>query len=107
MKHAINVRPEDIPIGRENAITAEQLAAAWGCNPRAAREAVARLRALPSADGLVICSDTRSSGFWRSNDPSEIRDFIISMERRARSTFSALRSARVALRNQGQQRFDM
>lgn len=107
MKHAIHARPEDIPIGRGNAVTAEALAAIWGCNPRAARDAVARLRALPSADGMVICSDTRSSGFWRTDDPEEIQTFIISMERRARFTFSALRSARAALRNEGQQRFYM
>ena len=97
MSRAIHARSEDIPFGRENALSAEQLSAAWDCNPRAAREAVAKLRAQPSPDGFVICSDTRSAGFWWSNDPEEIRAFVTSMERRAKSTFLALRAARAAL----------
>ena len=110
MRRAIYPRAEDIPVGRANAVSAVALAARWGCNARAAREAVARLRTQPSPDGMVILSDTRSAGFWRSNNPEEIRAFIGSMERRARSTFLSLRAARSALgdieqANQG--RFDL
>ena len=94
---AVHAHADDIPVGRANAVSAVALAARWGCNARAAREAVARLRTQPSPDGYVICSDTRSAGFWRSNNPEEIRAFIGSMERRARSTFLSLRAARSAL----------
>ena len=60
---------------------------------------IADLRAQYGEDGYVILSTSRKpSGYWRSNDPAEIRAFILETEARGRNTFLALRDAKRVLR---------
>lgn len=66
---------------------------------RDVRRTVARLRAESGEDGYAILSTSRRpSGYWRSNDPEEIRGFIRETEARARNTFLAIRDAKRVLR---------
>lgn len=89
----------DIPVGRENAISREDLAIIWCMRERETRRMVARLRAEAGNDGYAILSTSRKpSGYWRSNDPEEIRGFIRETEARARNTFLAIRDAKRVLR---------
>lgn len=93
----------DIPIGRCNAISREELARIWGMSDRATRHTIAELRALPGDDGYAILSTaTKPSGYWRSDDPAEIAAFIRETEARARNTFLALRDARRLLQRHAQ-----
>lgn len=88
-----------IPLGSENAISRRDLARLWGYSDREARRQIAEFRAAPGEDGSVILSSSSApSGYWRSNDPAEIRRFVREVEARARSTFAALKAARHALR---------
>lgn len=88
----------DIPIGRENAITRAELAAACGCSDREARRMIAELRATPGTDGYAILStSTNPSGYWRSNDPAEIERFIRETEARAKNIFNSLKDAKRVL----------
>ena len=90
---------QDIPVGRENAISREELAAKWHVKDRLARHMGARLRAEAGNDGYAILSTARKpSGYWRSNDPDEIRGFIAETEARAKNTFLAIRDAKRVLR---------
>ena len=89
----------DIPVGREHAISRAALARRWNCSDREARRMIAELRATPGEDGYAILSTATSpSGYWRSNDPEEIAGFIRETEARARNTFLALRDARRLLK---------
>lgn len=89
----------DIPIGRQNAITRADLAGIWGCSDRTARQKIADLRASPGKDGYVILSTSHEpKGYWRSNDPKEIEQFIRETEARAKSTFLSLKDARRVLK---------
>lgn len=89
----------DIPIGRNNSISRQQLAKMWRTSERGARHMIAELRAQHGDDGYVILSTSRKpSGYWRSNDPEEIRAFIRETEARGRNTFLALRDAKRILR---------
>lgn len=88
----------DIPIGRDNAITRAELAVVWECSDREARRMIAELRAAPGNDGYAILSTSTSpSGYWRSNDPEEIRRFIHETEGRAKNIFSSLKDAKRVL----------
>ena len=90
---------DDIPIGRNHAISRTALARLWRCSDREARRLIAEFRAMPGNDGSAILSTSTSpSGYWRSNDPEEIAGFIKETEARARNTFLALRDARNVLR---------
>ena len=96
---AVNASREDIPVGRENAISKKALAALWGCSIREVRATVAELRRTPSQDGFIICSSVQSTaGYWRTADPGEIREFVRHMESRARATFLAIQEARRVLK---------
>ena len=61
-------RCEQIPIGRDNAISREALAARWRMPDRMARRTIARLRAEPIDARYAILSTSRAPhGYWRSD----------------------------------------
>lgn len=91
------MRREDIPFGRECAITRAELAALWGVTERDVRRIIARMRREEASDA-ILSSTRRPAGFWRSVDAGEIGDFIREMESRARNTFGVLEGARRVLR---------
>ena len=91
----------DIPYGRENAISKKALCGLWGCDDRAVRSTIATMRRLPCDDGCAILSSSSQlqPGYWRSDDPAEISEFIRETESRAKACFLAVREARQVLKN--------
>jgi len=87
-------RMEDIPIGRENAISRKDLAKLWNVSDREARKYIADLRTVDDGSGYVIVSVSRFSGYYRSNDVQEIRWFIAEMTKRIRNIVKAIKVAR-------------
>ena len=86
--------------GRNNAQKRRDLLAATGLPDRAFRRGVEALRRA----GVVICAD--SAGYYLPATLGEIKGFIAQEERRARSTFYTLRTARelaAQLQAQGEQ----
>lgn len=85
----------DVPFGRKNAISRKELSRIWNCDDRTARAIIANLRQVPGDDGCAILSTsaTEPVGYWRSDNPAEIRAFIAETEHRARNTFLSLRDA--------------
>ena len=83
-----------LPIGRERAISSEALAAVTGC--KSVRELQKRIERERLA-GAVILSDTHSGGYYRSDDPAELRRFVRTLNARARNTLRAAESAQMAL----------
>ena len=88
----------DIPVGRENAITREQLKHTWNCSDRLMRRYIADLRALDDGDDYVIVSYSSGKGYYRTDNPDEIRHFINEQSKRARNTFRPLAKARRVLK---------
>lgn len=82
--------------GKQNAIPSKQLAKMAGCG------SVRDLRALVSQErqqGAVILSTSRNGGgYYLPADAEEVREFVRTLDARARHTFLALRSARKYLR---------
>lgn len=91
-------RYEDIPIGKENAITRRELALKWGVSDRLARHIIAKMRAEDNGDNFVIVAFSSRKGYYRTNDPKEIRRFEREMSKRARNTFARLKKARRVLK---------
>lgn len=83
-----------LPTGRENAISSAALAEIMGCKTvRELQKQIERERLA----GAVILSDTHSGGYYLSDDPSELRRFIRTLNARARNTLRAAESAQMAL----------
>ena len=86
-------RMEDIPVGRDKAISRKNLAALWGVSDREARRIVSELRTIDDGTDYVIVSNSRFSGYFRTNDPEEIKHFRNEMINRIRSTRKAIEVA--------------
>ena len=87
---------EFLKIGKQKAIPSKQLAKMIGCG------SVRELQALVAQErqqGAVILSTSRGGGgYYLPGDTEEVREFIRTLDARARHTFLALRSARKYLR---------
>jgi hypothetical protein len=90
---------DDIPIGKEHAITRAELADLWGVSDRKVRQIIADLRAEDNGDGYVIVAFSSRRGYYRTNDIREIKHFHFETTKRARNTFAPLRKSRRILRN--------
>lgn len=84
---------EDIPIGSENAISREDLAARWNVSDRKARRIVAGMRTIEDGTDYVIVSVSRGSGYYRTQNLCEINHFLNEMRKRIRSTYRAIKVA--------------
>lgn len=85
----------ELPIGREAAVTRRELAERWGMSECQVRHKIAELRSIDNGDDYIIysSSDPRSAGYYKSNDPFERRAFIAEVKSRAINTFKPLRKA--------------
>ncbi len=93
-----------LSVGRENAVPLKQLAKQLGF--RSVRDLQKQVEAERKA-GAVILSDSQGAGYYLSDDPEELAKFTQRMERRAKNTLNAVRSAQLALDNlTGQQRIE-
>lgn len=89
-----------LPTGKENAISASELAIKVGTTERKLREVITEER----VSGTVICSSM--NGYYLPANRNEIVEFCHFMEKRAKHSFAAIQSARRALGiPEGQQTF--
>ena len=82
---------DSIPIGKENAITKEELQKLWSLSSeRVVRRTVAELRKIDNGDNFVIVSLSNCKGFYRTDDPEEILKYKKETLNRAKHTFAPL-----------------
>lgn len=88
----------DIPLGKENAVNRAVLAALWHCSERDVRHTIAQLRANPSNDACAILSSAKEpTGYWRSDNPLELKAFLRETINRNCNTLLSLADARRVL----------
>ena len=81
-------------VGKENAIKSQKLADLVGC--KSVRE-LQQIIAAERAAGSVILSTGQSGGGYflpNPNNISEVKEFIVTLERRGKNTLLALKSAK-------------
>ena len=81
-----------LPVGRENAIPGKQLAELTGhSSTRTLQTSIQKER---EAGALILsCGD----GYFRSDDPTEIKQFVRTLQNRAANTYAAASGAERAL----------
>ena len=82
---------DDIPVGRENAVTKYRLAANWHVSERTARRIIQELRAADFGDEYVIVSSSHGRGYYKTDNLEEIEQFKREVTNRARNTFLPLK----------------
>ncbi|WP_313185894.1 hypothetical protein [Lacrimispora sp.] len=89
---------EALPVGKENAISAQELCTYLGFNStRDLQHEIARER---KAGAVILSTCQEGGGYFLPSNEREVRQFIKTLENRANNTFEALRSARRFLRQQ-------
>ena len=90
---------EDIPIGRENAITYQQLCLKWHCNERKVRSILHKLSSLDLDDRYILIGSSHGKGFYKTDDVAEIEKYIKECTNRAKNIFITIRKARKVLKD--------
>lgn len=94
----MKITREHIPVGRDNAISRQRLCAITGQNDRDVRRQISELRAKDDDSNLVIVSLSNGRGYFRSNNPDDIRHFIAEMQKRNRMVYQAIKIAKRTLK---------
>lgn len=82
----------DIPIGRNKAVTKEALMKKWGAtNERTVRLIISELRNMDNGDNYIIVSFSGGKGYYRTDDYREIERYKTETINRAKHTFAPLR----------------
>lgn len=81
-----------IPIGKDHAITRQQLCIMAGKSDRNVRNDIAALRRK-----AVICSSSSGEGYYQPETREDIESFIAETAMRAKSIFMSLKMARTVL----------
>ncbi len=89
---------EALQAGKENAISAQDLCTYLGFNNvRELQHEIARER---KAGAVILSTCQEGGGYFLPGNDREVRQFIKTLENRAKNTFAALRSARGLLMQQ-------
>lgn len=94
---------EDIPIGKENAVTYAKLCELWQCRERAARDILHKLSGFDNGDNFVLIRSSRCKGFYRTDDESEIKAYKKECLNKGRSIFAPVKKINRVLNTNGTQ----
>ena len=81
----------DIPIGKDNAISKAALMQRWEMTERMVRRTIQELRAVDFGDDYVIISSSSGKGYYKSDRLEDIAAFKKEVTNRGRHTFLPLR----------------
>lgn len=81
----------EIPVGKENALTRQQLCAMWDMGDRQARKVLQELSRFDNGDDYILIRSGMSKGFYKTTDQAEIAAFRKECLNKGRSHFAPLR----------------
>lgn len=84
----------DIPVGKENAITYDELTQKWNCSARTVRRILHELSYLDNGDNYILIRSSHGKGFYKTDNLDEITRYQKECTNRAKHTFAPLRKIR-------------
>ena len=91
----------DIPVGKENAVTYDWLCERWLCGKRAARSILHELSLFDSGDDYILIRSSSGKGFYKTDDPDEMEAFKRECLSKGRSVFAPIKKINRVLNAQG------
>lgn len=82
---------EDIPVGKANAFTYEDLCYIWKCEPRKARQILHELSLYDNGDNYILIRSSGCKGFYKTDDETEIRAYKRECLNRGRNVFAPVK----------------
>ena len=96
----------DIPVGRENAITYESLCFCWKVKERAARAILHELSRYDNGDNYILIRSSSGKGFYKTDNAAEIKAYKRECLNKGRNVFAPVKKInRVLNANSGQYEF--
>lgn len=81
----------EIPVGKENALTRQQLCLLWDMSDRSARKVLQELSSYDNGDDYILIRSGNSRGFYKTADQAEIAAYRKECLHKGRSLFAPLR----------------
>lgn len=94
---------EDIPIGRNKAITYDTLAATWRIDKRTVRKILHELSRFDNGDNYVLIRSSHGTGFYKTDNEADIADYRAECLNRGRRTLAPLKKIDRILKPDGGQ----
>lgn len=82
---------EDIPVGKENAITYAELCELWHCTERAARGILHELSSYDNGDDYILIRSSSCKGFYKTDNPEEMQAYKKECLNKGRSIFAPVK----------------
>ena len=93
----------DIPIGKDNAYTYEDLCYIWNCEPRTARAILHELSLYDNGDNYILIRSGGRKGFYKTDNDREIRAYKRECLNKGRSVFAPVKKINRVLSEDGTQ----
>ena len=98
---------DDIPVGKENAITYPELCALWKCTERFARVILHELSLYDNGDNYILIRSSKCRGFYKTDNEDEITAYKRECLNKGRNIFAPIKKInRVLNANTEQYSFD-
>lgn len=81
----------DIPIGKENAVTYNELCMRWGKNERAVRMILHELSRFDNGDDFILIRSSLNKGFYKTDNLEIIEAYKKECLNRGRNVFAPVR----------------
>lgn len=82
---------DDIPVGKGNAITYDELRVMWNCSGRKARAILHELSAYDNGDNYILIRSGGCKGFYKTDDATEIQAYKRECLNKGRSVFAPVK----------------
>lgn len=99
----LNIYWQDIPVGKENAVTYDQLRIMWGCNERKARAILHELSAYDNGDNYILIRSSGCKGFYKTDDEADIQAYKRECLNKGKSVFAPVKKINRVLNENAQQ----
>lgn len=84
----------DIPEGKENAVSYSYLRSKWHMSDRGVRQMLHDLSRVDFGDSFVLIRSSHGKGFYKTDNLEEIKQYKRECENRAKKIFLTVRKAR-------------
>jgi hypothetical protein len=89
--NALNDFWDNIPVGKENAVTYAELCELWQCTERVARRMLHELSRYDNGDDYILIRSGKCKGFYKTDDEDEIKAYKRECLNKGRSIFAPVK----------------
>lgn len=99
---------QNIPVGKENAVTYSELCCMWNKDKRSVRSILHKLSRFDSGDDYILIRSSNGKGFYKTDDLKEIEAYKCECLSRGRNVFAPIKKINrvLSVQNTAQISFD-